>query len=313
MNPIVPFVHSLTKKDASTWLIALQLEMPNVNLCHITDLSVSERNGVQVAIVANPNPADLLALPNLKWVQSLWAGVEKLVDELPNKDISIVRLIDPQLSRTMAEAVLAWTLYLHRNMPEYAKQQAKQEWIQHDVLTASEKTVGILGLGHLGQKAAKRLLDNDFNVIGWNSGKRLPNIETFSGDEGLTKVASLSDILVVLLPLTLETRGLLNKHFFSQLKNGASLINFARADIVDEKALVEGLETRQIKHAVLDVFLHEPLEKTNPFWKNPHVTVLPHISATTNKHTALQVVAKNIREYFDSNKIPQSISRETGY
>ncbi|HIP44415.1 MAG TPA: glyoxylate/hydroxypyruvate reductase A [Sulfurospirillum arcachonense] len=313
MNPIVPFVQSLTNKNASNWLIELQSSMPNINICHIEELSESERKYIEVAIVAKPNPIDLLTLPNLRWVQSLWAGVEKLIDELPNKQISIVRLIDPQLGETMAEAVLAWTLYLHRNMPIYKKQQSSQEWIQHDVTMASEQTIGILGLGHLGQKAAKRLLDNGFNVVGWNSGKNLQDIETFSGEDGLLKVATLSDILVILLPLTPQTSGLLGNSFFSQLKHGASLINFARADIIDVKALEIGLETRQIKHAVLDVFLQEPLERTDKLWRNPHVTVLPHISAPTNKHTASQVVAKNIRAFFDSNKIPQSISREIGY
>lgn len=313
MNPIVPFVHNLTDEDALAWLNVLQSAMPNINICQLDKLCEKDKKSVKVAIVANPNPADLLALPNLEWIQSLWAGVERLVEELPNKQIHIVRLIDPQLSESMAEAVLAWTLYLHRDMPRYAKQQNSQEWIQHDLPLASEQTIGILGLGHLGYKAAKRLLNNGFNVIGWNSGKDLQDIETFSGQKGLLKVAALSDILVVLLPLTEHTRGLLDKSFFSKLKYGASLINFARADIIDAQALESGLKLRQIKHAVLDVFLHEPLEKTDGLWKNPHVTVLPHISAPTNKHTASQVVAKNIRTYFDSNKIPKSISRGNGY
>lgn len=313
MSPLVPFVHSLTEKDASAWHKALQSAMPNIKICQLENLSAHEGESVEVAIVANPNPIDLLALPNLRWVQSLWAGVERLIDELPNKEIPIVRLIDHQLGETMAEAVLAWTLYLHRNMPQYAKQQAKQEWIQHDVIMASEQTVGILGLGHLGAKAAKRLLGNGFKVLGWNSGNNMPNIETFRGEEGLLKVAELSDILVVLLPLTPQTSGLLNNDFFAHVKHGASLINFARADIVDAQALAKALETRQIKHAILDVFLNEPLEKTDSLWTNPHVTVLPHISAPTNKTTASQVVAKNLRVYFDSNKIPKSISRETGY
>jgi glyoxylate/hydroxypyruvate reductase A len=313
MNPLVPFVHSLTEKDASAWRMALQSAMPNINICQLENLSTSERESVEVAIVANPNPTDLLSLPYLKWVQSLWAGVERLLDELSNKEISIVRLIDPQLAATMGEAVLAWSLYLHRNMPEYARQQAKQEWIQHDVVMASERTIGILGLGHLGTEAAKRLQDNGFKVLGWNSGKDVPNIETFSGEDGLLKIAALSDIVVVLLPSTPQTRNLLDTHFFSQLKHGSSLINFARANIIDTKALVKRLETRQIRHAVLDVFLHEPLSKTDPLWKNHYITILPHISAPTNKDSASQVVAKNLRAYFDSNKIPQAISRETGY
>lgn len=313
MNPIVPFVQSLSEKDASAWYEVLQAAMPNVKICKLSDLSEHELESVSVAIVANPNPSDLLCLPNLKWVQSLWAGVERLLDEISNEEISIVRLVDPQLSKTMAEAVLAWTFYLHRNMPEYAKQQNKKEWLQRDVVLASKRTVGILGLGHLGAEAARRLLNNGFKVLGWNSGKKLPDIECFSRNEGLLKIAALSDIVVVLLPSTPQTQGLLDKHFFTHLKHGASLINFARANIVDTNALVKGLETRQINHAVLDVFLNEPLEKTDPLWDNPDITILPHISAPTNRDTASQIVAKNIEAYFESNKIPQAVSRKIGY
>jgi glyoxylate/hydroxypyruvate reductase A len=313
MNPIVPFVQNLNEKDASAWHEVLQIAMPNVKICKISDLSKHELKSISVAIVANPNPADLLCLPNLKWVQSLWAGVERLLDEISNEEISIVRLIDPQLSKTMAEAVLAWTFYLHRNMPEYAKQQNKKEWLQRDVVLASKRTVGILGLGHLGAEAARRLLDNGFKVLGWNSGKKLPDIKCFSGDDGLLKIASLSDIVVVLLPATPKTKGLLDKHFFAYLKPEASLINFARANIIDTNALVKRLETRQINHAVLDVFLNEPLEKTDPLWENPNITILPHISAPTNRDTASQIVAKNIKAYFKSSKIPQAVSRKIGY
>lgn len=313
MNPIVPFVQNLYEKDASAWHKALQASMPNVKICKISDLSEDELNSVNVAIVANPNPADLSCLPNLKWIQSLWAGVERLLDEIKNEEISIVRLIDPQLSKTMAEAVLAWTFYLHRNMPEYAKQQNNKEWLQHDFVPASKRTVGILGLGHLGAEAARRLLDNGFKVIGWNSGKKQPDIECFSGDEGLLKIAALSDIVVVLLPSTPQTKGLLSKQFFAHLKHGASLINFARANIIDTNALVKGLETRQINHAVLDVFLNEPLEKTDPLWDNPNITILPHISAPSNRDTASQIVAKNLNAYFNSNKIPEAVSRKIGY
>ncbi|MDX1809976.1 MAG: glyoxylate/hydroxypyruvate reductase A [Sulfurospirillaceae bacterium] len=315
MKPIVPLIHSNSGKNASRWLDTLRSAIPFANICEIKDLSEDELSQVEVAIVANPNPEDLLALPNLKWVQSLWAGVERLLAELPNDDVAIVRLIDPQLAETMAEAVLTWTLYLHRDMPEYIQQQAKKEWIRHDLVRASDRTVGILGLGHLGLRAAKRLHDNGFNVIGWKRSKNLTDsgIETLIGEEGLSEIASRSDIIVVLLPLTPQTRGLLDRHFFSALKAGASLMNFARAAIVDEKALLEALNTRKLKHAILDVFLQEPLPKSDPLWMNPNVTILPHISGETDKQSASQVAAKNLKAYFDSGEIPRSVSRETGY
>ncbi|MCP3674533.1 MAG: glyoxylate/hydroxypyruvate reductase A [Gammaproteobacteria bacterium] len=314
MNHLVPFVHNLPNDNESAWLSILRTAMPKMDIRPIRDISEKDRNSVEVAIVANPAPADLSALPNLKWIQSLWAGVEKLLGELPDDQIAIVRLIDPQLAETMAEAVLAWTLYLHRNMPKYAMQQTQREWKQHDVLMASERTIGILGLGHLGKKSANRLHQNGFKVVGWSrSAKKLPGVETFNGDSGLLEIAKQVDIIVVLLPSTPQTRGLLEHHFFENMKPGASLINFARADIINADALTKGLEDRRIEHAVLDVFLNEPLPKTDPLWNNPHVTVLPHISAPTNMHTASQIVAENLLTYFTSKEIPLAVSRQDGY
>ncbi|MFB0922958.1 MAG: glyoxylate/hydroxypyruvate reductase A [Paracoccaceae bacterium] len=314
MKPIVPIVHSLTDDKARAWSKALQIAAPEVDLRSLPDISESERRNVVVAIVANPDPAQLASFPNLKWVQSLWAGVERILNELPDEGVQIVRMIDPQLGDAMAEAVLAWTLYLHRSMPKYAAQQTEQVWLQHDLVTAAERSVGILGLGHLGLKSAERLQQNGFNVLGWSrSAKDLPGITTFNGPNGLAPFAAQSDIIVVLLPSTPQTRGLVGQQFIENMKTGASLINFARGDIVAVDALTEGLETRQIEHAVLDVFAVEPLPKEDPLWGNPHVTILPHISAPTNKRTASAVVAKNIVEYFTTRKIPVTVSRRDGY
>jgi len=314
MNHIVPFIHNLVEDDASSWLKTLQITMANINIRFIKDISESERNSVEVAIVANPNPAELSALPNLKWVQSLWAGVERLISELPDNQIGIVRLVDPHLAETMTEAVLAWSLYLHRDMQKYTVQQYKHQWRPHDVSLASDRTIGVLGLGHLGQKAAERLHHNNFKVLGWSrSIKSIPGINTMSGDNGLLEIIRCADIIVILLPSTPQTHGLLSQHLIKKLKPGVSLINFARADIIDEYALTQGLENRRIEHAVLDVFPEEPLPKSNPLWSNPHVTVLPHISAPTNKLTASQIAADNIKTYFTSKKVPVTVSRTNGY
>ena len=315
MRPIVAFVHSPKEKDTAIWLSTLQSAMPSIMISDLKYLSEEERYQVKVAIVTSPNAKDFATLPNLKWIQSLWAGVERLLKIVPDETIALVRLIDPQLAETMAEAVLAWTLYLHRDMHKYAQQQANKEWIRHDLVSATNQTVGILGMGYLGLKAAKRLQENGFNVIGWKRSKNVTDlgIQTLSGEEGLSQITARSDIIVVLLPLTGQTRGLLNRDFFNMLKSGASLINFARGAIVEEQALIQALETRRLKHAILDVFLKEPLPKDDPLWTNPHVTILPHISGVTNQQTASQVAANNIKAYFESNEIPQSVSRKTGY
>lgn len=314
MTALIPFVHREAPETAATWLAALRTAMPDCRIEDLATLDASTRNAVEVAIVADPDPVDLAGLPNLKWIHSLWAGVERLVTELPDNGIQIVRLIDPQMSQSMSEAVLAWTLYLHRDMPRYRAQQTAKQWLGHDLPLPSQRTIGILGLGTLGRACAKRLLDNGFTVCGWNRTARpMDGVQTFAGEDGLPELLQRSDILVVLLPLTDETRGLLDAERLGQLPEGASLINFARGPIVHDAALLTQLDSGHLDHAVLDVFDVEPLPRDNPLWAHQRVTVLPHISGPTNKTTASAIVAENIRAFLENGTIPPSVNRSTGY
>ncbi|WP_288960911.1 NAD(P)-dependent oxidoreductase, partial [uncultured Sulfitobacter sp.] len=165
----------------------------------------------EVAIVANPDPEQLQNMPNLKWVQSLWAGVENLVHTLPD-EVAVVRMTDPQLAKTMAEAVLTMTLYLHRDLPKYAEQQLDAVWEQHTLTLPEDRIVGILGLGALGRAACGTLSLNGFDVLGWSRSLRsIPDVRCYFGDDGLAELLSIADIVVILLPLTNETKGLLDK------------------------------------------------------------------------------------------------------
>lgn len=314
MNTTIPFVARTDEDDRDAWLEALGSAMPACRIRPFSELSAEERGAASVAIVADPDPADLALLPELEWIHSLWAGVERIVAELPVDGPKIVRLEDPQMAKTMAEAVLAWTLYLHRDMPRYRRQQDARVWKMHDLPLPSHRTVGILGLGNLGRVAAGRLLEQDFSVCGWSrSGTMMDGVETFSGSDGLGHVLAKSDIIVVLMPLTPETSGLLDAGRLSAMKHGASLINFARGPIVDSDALLEQLDRGHLDHAVLDVFDREPLPQDSPFWTHPAVTVLPHISGPTNRTTASAIVADNIAAYLETGRIPDSVDRARGY
>ena len=252
----------------------------------------------QVRRDQNPDPADVMGLPNLALVHSLWAGVERLVSELGPSAPPIVRLVDPELARTMSEAVLAWTYYLQRDMPAYAAQQRERVWRQLPYRKPSDITVGLLGLGALGSASARRLTEAGFRVVGWSrSPKELSSVETFSGEPGLTALLGASDVVVCLVPLTSETRGLLNAGRFALMKPGAALINFARGPVVVASDLLEALDSGRLSHAVLDVFDDEPLPAASPFWSRPDVTVLPHISAPTDLRTAARVVADNVGRF----------------
>jgi glyoxylate/hydroxypyruvate reductase A len=314
MNRQIAFIGKMASKDQDAWLAAIRPLLVDAAIIPYEEISPEQRMNIEVAIVANPDPKDLATLPALRWVQSLWAGVERLVVELPKVNFDIVRMIDPNLASTMAEAVLAWTYYLHRDMPKYLFQQKHKIWQQGDLRELKDRNIGILGLGQLGRAAVEKLLLNGFNVSGWS--RRLSNMEgvkCFAGMDQLADILAKSDILICLLPLTAETNGLLNDERLRLLPTGASIINFSRGQIIDQDALLRHLENAHLDHAVLDVFETEPLPMTSALWDSPKITVLPHISAPTNTRTASDIVARNLMTYFETGKIPESISRPRGY
>lgn len=312
----IPFVSSLSVQEERDWLIALSKALPEEAVLPLEKLSAAERAMADVAIVANPDPTMLSTLPNLVWVQSVWAGVEKLVSALKDQGSPLIaRLIDPELSNTMAEAVLAWVLYLHRDMPVYWRQQQDINWQPQPYIPARERTIGLLGMGQLGKAAAARLQENGFSVMGWRKQPATEQlgIPCYSGTDGLKEVLGQADILVVLLPLTAETSGLLDLQTLQQLRPGTRIINFARGPIIDEDALLMLMNTGHIAHAVLDVFSYEPLPRSHPFWHHPNITVLPHISAPTSRHSAAQIVANNITTYRHLRMLPETVDYSRGY
>jgi glyoxylate/hydroxypyruvate reductase len=311
---MIALVTRLPEEAEGLWLNVLSDKMPGETIVPFRQLDEASRFKVDIAIVANPDPADIGRLPSLKWIHSVWAGVERLVGELGENRLPIVRLVDPQLSQTMAEAVLAWSYYLFRQMPAYARLQQQHIWRQLPYRRPQQVTIGVLGLGALGAAAAQRLTTAGFNVVGWSRvAKVVDGVETFHGDSGLQIVLSRSDILVCLLPLTAETRGLLNADRLALMPEDASLINFARAPIVVTDHLIEALNAGRLKHAVLDVFDIEPLPAEAIYWDHPGVTVLPHISAPTDRETAAEIVAANIRTFRDTKKLPSIVDLDRGY
>ena len=310
----VPFIGQVEPQELNDWIEAINSRTTSFSLIPVAAMQPEQLQKTEVAIVANPDPDALRTLPNLKWVQSLWAGVEGIVGSAVPDEVAIVRLTDPQLAESMAEAVLAWTLYLHRKMPQYAAQQSMKQWQPLSLETPEECNVSVFGLGKLGSKAALRLKQNNFSVRGWsNSEKSIDDIETFHGPDGFESILPATDIAVILLPLTKSTEGMFNKEALLKLATGASVINFARGPIVVETDLTECLNNKHLIHAVLDVFNDEPLPRHSTLWNHPCVTVLPHISAPTTLSTAATITATNIDNYLNTGAIPYSVDRSKGY
>ncbi len=314
MPAVIPFTGQVENHEQQEWIEAINKHSQLCTLAPIDQLSQADRLAADIAVVANPDPAKLKLLPNLKWIQSLWAGVETIFASDINPDINVVRLTDPQLADSMAEAVLAWSLYLHRDMPQYRRQQSKAQWRPLPLELPQDCNISVFGLGKLGTKAVIRLQENGFTVRGWSrSDKTINHVETFHGDCGLRQILPLTDIAVILLPLTPQTENLFDAALFQNLPKGSSVINFARGRVIVENDLLAALDNDHINHAVLDVFVQEPLPVEHTFWTHEKITVLPHISAPTTIATAAAIAAGNIDRYITSGVIPDAADRARGY
>jgi glyoxylate/hydroxypyruvate reductase len=306
----------LTNFDArqiQDWLPHLERNLPNEQIHVYPDVPNLEL--IDVALVANPPVGVLATMPNLKLIQSLWAGVDALLKDTGfPQNVPLARLVDPALTQAMIETVLTHTLALHRQIPAYHKQQQARVWQPLAQPSASERTVGILGLGHLGRACAVQLERIGFRVIGWSSHpSTLEGITAFDGETGLQSVLEQSEILVNLLPLTNETKGILNAKAFQTMPAGSSLINVARGAHVIDTDLIAALDSGHLEQAILDVFTPEPLPTDHAFWQHPKVTVLPHVAATTNPVTASNIVAQNVQRLRSGQALENLVDRSRGY
>ncbi len=275
----------------------------------------TDKGAVDVALVANPPWGELATYPNLRFVQSLWAGVDRLLGDpaLP-RNITLARLIDPAMAQSMVEGAVAATLFVHRQFPAYLRQQHHRTWRQLPQPVASRRTVGVLGFGQMGQPVCAALAAAGFRIHAWGQHPRGDATIVYSwGDAGLHSVLAEAEILINLLPLTPATAGILNLRLFAQLPKGAALINFGRgAHLVDDD-LLDALSSEHLGHAVLDVFHQEPLPTSHPFWMHPQITVLPHVAATTDPATAAPIAVQNVIAFRTGRPITGLVSRSLGY
>ena len=251
---------------------------------------------IEIALAYQPPPDLLRSLPRLRAVLSLAAGVDHLDgDRGPNPGVPIVPLRDPEFARIMAEYVLTCVMRHHRDFHRFADAQARRDWRFRAPLPTSERTVGILGLGPLGQRTAALLAAVGFKVLGWSrSHKPVPGTTVLEGPMGLLEIAKLSEILVCLLPLTAETSGILDRRLFGLMPPGACLVNVGRGHHLVEADLLEALDTGHLSGVMLDVMVTEPPGPAHPFWTHPGILLTPHVAAFPRPETAGLVIAEVI-------------------
>ena len=274
-------------EKADFWVPLLEQALPQ-------DRFVAEANNdVDIAVVATPPAGTLARVRGAKLIQSLWMGVEKLLADpgLP-QGVPIARLIDPGMVAAMSETVIAHVLDWHRHHYRYRAQQGERQWRRRKQYLASDRTIGILGLGELGSDAAKKLLALGFNVAGYSRRpKQLPGVQSFTE---LAPMLRVSDALVCLLPLTPQTHGILNGRNLGLLKKHGCVINVARGAHLVVSDLLRQLDSGHLARAYLDVFDTEPLPASDPLWQHPGVTLTPHSAALTEPRTAIPKIVENV-------------------
>ncbi|MBW9088333.1 glyoxylate/hydroxypyruvate reductase A [Rhizobium wenxiniae] len=256
--------------------------------------------------------------PDLKVLFSGGAGVDSILATPGLPDIPIVRFVDESLTTRMSEWVVLQCLSHLRQVPAYAAQQRARIWKELHQPEAKDLTVGVMGLGVLGQDSVRKLKIMGFNVIGWSRTKKTSEgIETYDASQ-LDAFLARTDMLVGLLPLTDETRGIFNASLFSKLRQKGPLgapvfINAGRGGSQVEKDLIAALEAKILGGASLDVFEQEPLSPDSPFWSMDNVIVTPHAASASDIRALLRNAEVQMERFERGEALQHVVDRTTGY
>ncbi|MBD0270441.1 MAG: glyoxylate/hydroxypyruvate reductase A [Acetobacteraceae bacterium] len=296
------------------WRAALLAEEPGLDIRMFPDSG--DPAAIEAAVVwTSHDMAELRRYPNLRLVVSMGAGVDHLLRPPgPPPGVPVARLKDARLTQGMTEWVLLNVLRFHRQDLEYRSLQAGRRWEELPAPDTARRRVGILGLGELGGAAAAALLALGFPVMGWSRApKDRPGVECFHGASGFDAMLRRADVLVCLLPLTPETRGILDRRAFGLLPHGAFLLNAARGGHVAQDDLVAALDSGRISAAALDVFEPEPLPTDHPFWSHPRVVMTPHAASITIPSSAAPQVVENLRRARSGRPLINLVDFGAGY
>ena len=252
--------------------------------------------------------------PNLKVIASMGAGVNHILkdDDLP-EGVKVTRIVDDQLTKDMSHFVLLQCLAVSRNLFQHLQDQATKTWKVKSYLTPENTKVGIMGYGVLGQAAGQVLKANGFEVCGYaNSSKTVDGITVYGADE-LDSFLKHIQILVCLLPVTPDTKGMLTLELFRKLKPNAYLINVARGEHLIEKDLITAIDKGIVKGASLDVFQEEPLPEPHPFWNHPKIQITPHIASMTDPDSVANQLLENYRRMQNGESLMNEVDESKGY
>ncbi len=294
------------------WRAAINAELPGLEVRFWP--GAGDPADIEYLAFTRPRPDEWPEFPNLKAMLTRQAGVDGFIGHPRLPDVPLSKLEPEDGDPMMTEYVVMHVLRLHRNMPAYRARQARREWREVRQKRPEERTVGFLGYGTMARKPARILRDMGFDVAAWTrTPKPGAEIPVHAGADGFGTILGRSDIVVCLLPLTGETRGILNAGAFAQMPGGGMVINIGRGEHVVVDDLIAALDSGHLSHAALDAHSPEPLPPESPLWDHPGVTVMPHVARRPNiAQLAPQIVA-NIRRSEAGRPLLQEVDRVAGY
>ena len=298
---------------AAEWLRCFAAELPDLEVRVWPELG--DPADIEIAAIAHLPPGTLAKLPKLRLVVSVTAGAEGVLgDKTLPRGVPVVRSSEPDGDALMNETALLHVLRHHRFLPEYLLAQQSRAWRPQARPAASDRTVGVMGLGMIGLPVAKTLRDHGFKVAGWSrTAKEADGITVFHGREQLPDFLGRSEIVVNLLALTPATENILCGAAFAQLPQGAAVINLARGQHVVDEDLIAALDSGQLSAATLDAFRIEPLPKESPLWAHPRITVTPHVARRLMAPLIVRRICENVRRLRRGETLLYPVDRDAGY
>lgn len=262
----------------------------------------------------NAPPEFIAQFPNLEILFSVGAGIDQLpLDALPPQ-VRVVRMVEQGIITGMAEYIAMACLALHRDLPFFISEQRAGRWSYRHTRLASESRIGIMGLGELGRASLEMLKPLGFPLSGWSrSARAIEGVTCFSGKAGFDAFLAQSDILVCLLPLTDETRGILCRETFARMPLGSAIVNAGRGGHLVTDDLITALDSGQLRAAMLDVTSPEPLPEAHAFYRHPAIFLTPHVAAETRHETAGNVLADNLERLLAGEPLLGEVDRSRGY
>lgn len=260
-------------------------------------------------------------LPFLQWVHSVTAGVEHFMcPEIRDNEGIVVTNAKGVFSSSLGEYVMAACGHFSKSIPRLMKQKDEKKWEQFAVTELKGQTMGVIGFGDIGKSCAKLAKAYGMKVLGVRRNPdprvREQYADKVFGVEGIAEVMQQSDYLVVAMPLTPETKGLLSADVLKQAKKGMVFINVGRGALVDETALISMLEDgTQIVGAALDVFTVEPLPQTSKLWSLPNVLISPHNADIlhNSRHRSVKFFTDNVKNYISGEDLEMIVDKTAGY